>query len=182
MFRPLLLAVLAFPSGAGGYAAGELVGSVRAAEELAAANLAVAPGATLSSGIEPAGRRVIYRGGDGLFRLVAKVGDTPVRFIVDTGATTVVLAPRDARRLGITGNMGSGAVLQTAGGASRMRWTHIKRIDVAGQRLNAVDAAIVEGGLRHSLLGQNVLSQLGTITIEGDRLTINSPSDSPPNG
>ncbi|MBC7157869.1 MAG: retroviral-like aspartic protease family protein, partial [Rhodobacteraceae bacterium] len=41
------------------------------------------------------------RGDDGHFHLTLRVGGTPVRFLVDTGASDVVLSEDDARRLGI---------------------------------------------------------------------------------
>ncbi|MSO64342.1 MAG: TIGR02281 family clan AA aspartic protease [Alphaproteobacteria bacterium] len=43
----------------------------------------------------------LRRGEDGQFVAEALVNGTPVRFLVDTGATSVALTPRDARRIGL---------------------------------------------------------------------------------
>ncbi len=113
------------------------------------------------------------RAADGLFYLDASVEESPVRFIVDTGATVVVLTATDARRAGVTpsGN-GKSVAMKTVTGTARMHWGRISRLRIAGQELEGIDVAIVEDGLGVSLLGQNVLSRLGSITMQGDRLHI----------
>ena len=58
---------------------------------------AVAPQARMLEG----GRIEVPMGGDGHFHLTARVNGQPVRFVIDTGATTIALAEDDARRAGI---------------------------------------------------------------------------------
>jgi aspartyl protease family protein len=54
-----------------------------------------------SRGQELAGGVMEYRRGeDGHFYIDALVNDRPVRFLVDTGATEIVLSPQDAERIG----------------------------------------------------------------------------------
>ena len=116
---------------------------------------------------------ILQRADDGLFYLVAHVDDVPVRFVVDTGANVTVISPADARRvawrrdqLAGTGN------LATAGGSSVMQWARVDTLEFAGHRMTDVDAALPQGSISTSLLGQNVLSQLGSVTQRGDRLII----------
>jgi aspartyl protease family protein len=51
-----------------------------------------------------------------------------------------------------------------------MAWTHVKRISVGGRQIRDVRAAVARHGLSVSLLGQNLLSRLGKVRIDGDRL------------
>lgn len=110
---------------------------------------------------------------DGLFYISAVVNGVPVRFVVDTGSNIVVLTKRDAARVGMTPTTGTAVAIQTVGGAARMHSAKVDRINVAGQSLEDVDAAIVEDGLDVSLLGQSALSRLDSIRFEGDRLELN---------
>jgi aspartyl protease family protein len=99
------------------------------------------------------------------------VNGVPVRFLVDTGATMVVLTPADARRIGIAANAASVTQhMETAAGSSEVRSLVLGSVEVAGRDVDHVDAAIIERGLGVSLLGQNLLSRLGPITLSGDEL------------
>lgn len=114
----------------------------------------------------------ILRAGDGLFYVTGDVDGTPIRFVVDTGATVVVLTPADARKLGIAPNSrDQRAQIQTVAGATSMQWTKISRIKIAGQSAYHLDAAIVRSGLKVSLLGQNFLSEMGGVTLQKNRMT-----------
>lgn len=116
---------------------------------------------------------VLERADDGLFYLVAHVDDVPVRFVVDTGANVTVLSPTDARRVSWRHDQLAGtANLATAGGTSAMRWARVDTLKIAGHVMTDVDAALPQSGMSTSLLGQNVLSQLGSVTQRGDRLVI----------
>jgi len=117
--------------------------------------------------------RTVRRHADGLFYVEAQANGQPIRFVVDTGATVVVLNREDAAKLGLSfESLRSGGSMRTAGGASAMRWARIERLEMAGKRIEQLHAAVVETGLPVSLMGQNALEQLGTVTLRGDTLTI----------
>jgi aspartyl protease family protein len=123
--------------------------------------------------IEPdeAGSSRITRASDGLFYVRAKVNGQPVRFLVDTGATVVVLSDKDARSVGAMPGTGRfNARMATAGGSRPMAWTKLGHVRVAGQDVKGVTAAVVSGGPGVSLLGQNLLAKLGGMKIRGDSL------------
>jgi len=119
------------------------------------------------------GVRVFTRAGDGLFYVNAMVNGAPVRFVVDTGSNVVVLTRRDAARIGMPSTDAGSVAMQTVGGATRMHSGTVDRIEIAGQSIENVDAAMVENGLNVSLLGQSALSQLDSIRFAGDRLELN---------
>lgn len=111
------------------------------------------------------------KGRDGLFYVTARVNGTPIRFVVDTGANVVVLTDRDARRAGVTPGRGS-QQLETAAGGSTMSWATIDEVELAGQTLTRTKAAIVADGLKMSLLGQNALSQMESVTLRRGQLEL----------
>jgi aspartyl protease family protein len=109
---------------------------------------------------------------DGLFYVTARVNGAPVRFVVDTGANVVVLTGADARRAGITPARHGSQQLETASGGSAMTWATLDEVEIAGQTLTHTRAAIVADGLKMSLLGQNALSRLNSVTLRGNRLEL----------
>ena len=128
---------------------------------------AIAAGAVVAVG-KPRAGMVIERSDDGLFYVEAQVNGAPVHFVVDSGASVVILSAADAARAAVGGQ--EGVDVQTAGGASPMRRAQIKQVVLAGQKLTDVEAAIVNRNLKVSLLGQSALSQLASVTFKGNRL------------
>jgi len=119
---------------------------------------------------QPAGAEIM-RAADGLFYVDMKVNGRPIRFLVDTGANVMVLTASDAARVGATPEARKFSnQIATAGGNARMAWTRLDHVELAGREVHGLQAAIVQQGLDVSLLGQNMLSKLGSVTIEGDRL------------
>ncbi|WP_242139355.1 TIGR02281 family clan AA aspartic protease [Sphingomonas sp. TREG-RG-20F-R18-01] len=122
----------------------------------------------------PTMRRRFTRATDGLFYVTARVNGVKVRFLVDTGATMVVLTPGDAMRVGATDTVASRhAVMETAAGPSAIDRVTLDQVALAGHTVAGVDAAVVRRGLRVSLLGQDLLSRLGPVTISGNALELN---------
>ncbi len=118
-------------------------------------------------------RRDLWQADDGLFYTEALVNGTPIRFIVDTGASVVVLTESDAATAQLAADGSEGMRVATAGGTASMRRVKVREIKIAGSAVTGVDAAVVGGDLKVSLLGQNVLSRLNSVTITGGRLRLN---------
>jgi len=117
--------------------------------------------------------RVIARSADGLFYVSAAVNGVAVRFLVDTGATTIVLTAADAARAGVLpGPEEFHHQAATAGGNTAMARVRLARVGVGQSERRGVDAAITSAGLGVSLLGQSWLSQMGSMTIAGDRMVL----------
>ena len=115
---------------------------------------------------------VIERGYSGHFYTVAEVNDEPIRFVVDTGASVVALTQEDARRAGVAFDPGAFAVVaQGASGAVRGQEVVLRDVALDGKRVAEVHAVVLEG-LGVSLLGQNYLRHLDTVSISGDRMTL----------
>ena len=120
------------------------------------------------------GREVTFRrDADSHFYVTAKVNGVPIRFLVDTGASVVMLRAADARRAGInvTSKDYDDEVIGIDG-SSAIANVKLGSMDVGGIRLTNIDAAVDSGGLDVSLLGQNYLAQLDRMVIEHDRMTL----------
>ena len=97
----------------------------------------------------------------GHFFTDATVNDQPVRFVVDTGASVVVLSGADAKRAGLDYRKGKRAAMQTANGATTGYFVRLDRIRVGGIELGNVDAVVVEEGLgTFGLLGMSFLNRV----------------------
>jgi aspartyl protease family protein len=110
-----------------------------------------------------------YRQADGLFYITAPVNGQPVRFIIDTGASVVVLSKADALRTGVL--TGPVILATTANGTSDMRRATIQNFELAGRRMQSVPAIIALSG-DVSLIGQNVLGRMASLSIEGDQMRL----------
>ena len=115
----------------------------------------------------------VARADDGLFYVWGEVNGTKVRFLVDTGASVTVLTKQDAQRAGVEiDHEHRGTRLRTASGSAEMQWVQLDRVRVAGKELNDLDAAVMSDGPAVSLLGQNLLTRLGTVAIDGNQLRL----------
>ena len=114
----------------------------------------------------------LERGANGHFFADAQVNGMTVHFLIDTGASGVALTADDARRVGLQFSpMEFTAVGSGASGEVRGKLVSLDRVSLGGRTVEQVDGVILEGG-NMSLLGQSFLSQMGTIEISGDRMTI----------
>ncbi len=133
--------------------------------------LAQADGGTQST-FQPARGSVIVaeRSDDGLFYVNLAVNGHTIRFVVDTGASVVVLSQADAALADVDYN-GAVASVTTANGLTEMRWAQVREVRVGDHILNNVTATVASGA-KVSLIGQNVLSKLNRIEIVGDQLRL----------
>jgi aspartyl protease family protein len=115
----------------------------------------------------------VRRDPDGLFYVHALVNGKPVRFLVDTGASVVVLTAADARAVGAeVEDEKFGHRVSTVGGSTPMAWTTIQSLELAGHEVRDLRAAVVKDGLGVSLLGQNMLTELNSLIISEDSLSM----------
>ena len=115
----------------------------------------------------------VLKAADGHYWADAVIEGRVVRVMVDTGATVVVLTPADAARLGLklSATDFSGSVA-TASGPVRAAPVELKAVAVAGARVDAVRALVVEHGLPHSLLGMSYLGRLSSFSATPAGLTL----------
>ena len=111
------------------------------------------------------------RASDGHFWAEAKVNRRKIRFVVDTGATLVALAPEDAKRLGLR-DLEFTSSVGTANGRTKAAYVTLKRIDIAGVSVKNVPAVVLGEGLTQSLLGMSFLGELQSFEAKRDALVL----------
>ena len=125
---------------------------------------------------KPANNLLTYRADrSGQFVVDAVVNGATLRFLVDTGASAVVLTPEDARAAGLTpGTLRFSEQLATAHGTASAASTTLREIRLNQLVIDEVPAMVVkeEGSLPISLLGMTFLKRLTGYGIRDGVLTI----------
>ena len=116
----------------------------------------------------------IRRGRDGHFIANTEINGVGLSMLVDTGASTVVLRPLDAQRLGLDPNKLKYTVaVQTANGTTYAAPVRLKVFSVGSIQFNDIDALVSKpGALRDSLLGMSFLNRLRSYEFSGEYLTL----------
>ncbi|MBQ0749596.1 MAG: TIGR02281 family clan AA aspartic protease [Roseovarius sp.] len=113
------------------------------------------------------------RAPDGHYYLTAEVSGVPVRFVVDTGASQIVLSQSDAERIGIdTGALAYLGRAYTANGEVRTAPVRLESMTVGPVRHENLRAVVNEGDMGQSLLGMDYLQRFSSIEITGGRLVL----------
>ena len=116
-------------------------------------------------------RYEIKRAADNHFYAEAQVNGALIRFLVDTGASNVVLTRDDAQRAGIAAGEFSAEAIG-AGGRVRLMPIAIGRLALGPLEASDVPAMVAESGLTMSLLGQSYLAKIGSVSIQGDLMVL----------
>ena len=121
-----------------------------------------------------AGRVVIPRSPDGHYRLSIEVNGTPIEFVVDTGASNVVLSKKDADRVGLDPeDLPYFGRALTANGEVRTAPVVLEELRLGNLVDKRVLAQVNGGELDQSLLGMTYLNRWQSITISGGELILN---------
>ncbi len=96
-----------------------------------------------------------------------------LRFLVDTGATTVTLKGDDAARLGIEpGEHAFTERYQTANGIVRGAPVRLRSVRIGRLQRSDVRATVSEAPMAMSLLGMSFLERLAGYEVKDDRLIL----------
>jgi aspartyl protease family protein len=130
----------------------------------------VAPRQSIVSG----GARIeVPRSFDGHYHLSLEVNGTPVRFVVDTGATDMVLSRDAARAVGIDPDrLAYLGRADTANGTVPIARVTLDTVTLGGITDRNVGASVNGGEMFGSLLGMSYLSRFGRIEIADGRLVL----------
>lgn len=103
----------------------------------------------------------------------AAVNGETVTFLIDTGASNIVLSRADAERAGIdVDNLAFVGRAQTANGMVRTAPVRIDRLEFGGIVDEDVKAYVTDGDLFGSLLGMDYLHRYAKIEIERGKLVL----------
>jgi clan AA aspartic protease (TIGR02281 family) len=116
---------------------------------------------------------IIPAGAHGHFLVEAVVEGTPLAFVVDTGASDVVLSPADAERLGLRADeLRFTRRYQTANGVVAAAPITLRELRIGQFSAFDVEASVNGAPLAVSLLGMSFLRQLRGYEVDNDRLIL----------
>lgn len=122
----------------------------------------------------PSGYVVALRkGDDGHFHADGQVNGKRVKFLVDTGASSVALTASDAKRAGIDLNKLSFSIpVNTASGQTFGAAVTLESVAVGRIKLKKVQAIVLKDGLGTSLLGMSYLGRLQKFEASRNQLIL----------
>lgn len=119
------------------------------------------------------GQIVIQKSPDQHYYLTLNVGDVPVRFMVDTGASSIVISDRDTDRLGIEREgLAYLGQARTANGTIRTARVSLRDVTLEGEAIGILPAWVGDGPLEISLLGMDFLNRFSSVEMSREALIL----------
>ena len=123
--------------------------------------------------IQDNGAIVVHRAKDGHFYLTLKVNNIDLEFLIDTGASDIVLSQQDAIKIGIDPKslvfLGRA---KTANGTVPIAYVQLNKVQLEGHLDDYVKASVNSGIMNKSLLGMSYLNRYSRIEILQDSLKL----------
>ena len=114
-----------------------------------------------------------FADGSGQFWVDGVVNGIDFRFVVDTGATSIVFGRADARRLGFDPDaLHFDHTASTANGRVHYAPVRLRQVAIGPIVVSDVPAEISAGSMREPLLGMEFLKRMSTFEISNGILTI----------
>ena len=119
-------------------------------------------GQTYSSGRAASGAQsaTLSAGAGGHFLADGQINGAPIRFMVDTGASTIAIPAGEAIRLRIDYKKGRRGTTQTAAGPAEVFLVRLDSVRVGDIEVLNVEAVVIERGLDIALLGNSFLNRM----------------------
>jgi clan AA aspartic protease (TIGR02281 family) len=134
---------------------------------------ASAPGTRRATSTDDAWEYVVDAGAHGHFVIDAVVNGVPISFLIDTGASEVILTPDDAVALGFAPHrLDFSRRFRTANGIVRAAPVKLREVRIGQFSLYEVDAAVNEASIGISLLGMSFLERLQGYRVDDGRLIL----------
>jgi len=119
-------------------------------------------------------RKTIYANNRGMFLSVGSINGQAIRFLVDTGATTIAMSSIQAKKLNIKYRLeGKETTARTASGIAKAYRVNLKSVKVGGILQKNVVGLVIDGAFpKEILLGMSFLNRLkvekngGIMTLE----------------
>ena len=134
------------------------------------------PGHTILVGTSPTGGQSvrIRRQENGHFVARGTANGVDLSMLIDTGASTVVLKPADAERIGIdVSQLSFTTPVSTANGTTYAAPVRLRSVSIGPLEVRDVNALVSRpGALNENLLGMSFLKRLRSYEFSGDFLTL----------
>lgn len=126
-----------------------------------------------SSGTAAGSEIMLRAGAHGHFLVDASVNGTPLRFLVDTGASAIFLTPQDAERLGWSAErLTFSERYETANGEIRAAPVNLRSLRIGQLEFYDLPASVGETPGSISLLGMAFLKRFDSYQVRGDTLIL----------
>ena len=122
-------------------------------------------------GADGSGRISMLADPQGHFFTTGSVNGAMVRFMVDTGATSIALGASDARRVGLDFNKGEKGLTQTANGATVVSRHVLDTVTIGDVTLHRVEAVVLQNEMPVALLGMSFLNRM-EMQRDGNTMTL----------
>lgn len=110
---------------------------------------------------------------DGSYYVDGTVNGAPAHFMIDTGASGIVLSPADARRAGIDiAALDYSLPAETAHGVGFAASTRVDRLVIGGIELDDVQVEVNKSAMSSSLLGMTFLKRLDSFGVRDGRFVM----------
>jgi aspartyl protease family protein len=100
---------------------------------------------------------VLTAGTNGHFRTTGQINGKSIEFMVDTGASSVVISQADADRLGLDYKNAPTGTASTANGVAPFRLITLNAVRIGDVEVANVEAAVIPAPMRGALLGNSFL-------------------------
>ena len=115
----------------------------------------------------------LKRAEDGHYWVRASINGTPIRFMVDSGATTTTLSPAAAKSAGLEPEGGFPVIVETANGTVEVQRTRIETLVIGNLTQKDAPALIGSDAMGDTnLLGMSFLSSLKSWRAEDSTLIL----------
>lgn len=130
-------------------------------------------GQSFATGPQTAPRASVTLSADALghFSLRGEVNGTPTEFLIDTGASAVVIDAATATRAGLDFRSGARVPVATANGEVSAWAVRLASVRLGDLEVNQIDGMVLETPLPQMLLGASFLNRVD-LRREGDRMTL----------
>lgn len=116
---------------------------------------------------------VVNISSDGHFYINTKINGVAVRFMVDTGASDIVLSLQDARRVGIDlKRLNFNRIYHTANGKIAGAMVEVRDFTISNVEFHDVEVSVNKAEMSTSLLGMSFLRRFSKYEFYQDRLIL----------
>lgn len=123
--------------------------------------------------VNQAGQITVPQAVDGHYYLTLDINGVPIDFVVDTGATMMVLTQDDARRVGLDpDNLRYLGRAFTANGVVTTADVRLSQVQLGPFVDRSVPASVNGGPMEGSLLGMSYLDGFSSMSFSGGELTL----------
>jgi len=114
---------------------------------------------------------VLTAGSGGHFVTGGSINGKAVRFVVDTGATSIAISQAEADRIGLNYKNGPRGMANTANGSVPVHRTSLNVVRIGDVQVYNVEATIVPAQMEYILLGNSFLTRF-QMKRENDQMTL----------